>query len=474
MSSEAKEVIQYIRSLERRVSALERLEGGGGGGAPFPGFGDAEGQPVDVAAASADGTSLSASRRDHAHTIGAGVVTSTMLADGAALAEILDDDGAGSGLDADLLDGQEGAYYLPAGTYTAADLLSKLLSVDGAGSGLDADLLDGVQGAGYAKLSPPTSDVGYISVDDDLYARGGGANGVRVGYTGVRIKAPDGTAGWSRGISMFSPDEVTQLAQFGFYGVTTAGVAALTNAFIGPNNSTPWQKWTNASSYIATPLHIDGALTFDSTNLDIYHGTDGVLRNYKNGTSYLKLGIGQTANAAQALYFYSQADSGLSAYMVRNSGANGSLEWRQYGTGNFLLRTIDAAAIVLSTADTVRMTVDADGDVGIGTTTPRGTFHVFDGVGYHMFVSKTNITTTAQTIIPDGTGDVTEYLHIDATYVSGGVAFSLSAGVVPGITTNSNVGTETFQLALSAGGALTVKRTAGTNAGSLSAHLRWV
>ena len=37
--------------------------------------------------------------------------------------------------------------------YTAADVLTKLLTVDGAGSSLDADLLDGVQGASYATLT---------------------------------------------------------------------------------------------------------------------------------------------------------------------------------------------------------------------------------------------------------------------------------------------------------------------------------
>jgi len=52
-------------------------------------------------------------------------------------------DGSGSGLDADLLDGQHGAYYLPAATYTAADALAKIKTVDGAGSGLDAELLAG-------------------------------------------------------------------------------------------------------------------------------------------------------------------------------------------------------------------------------------------------------------------------------------------------------------------------------------------
>jgi hypothetical protein len=62
-------------------------------------------------------------------------------------------DGAGSLYDADLLDGQEGAYYLAAAAYTAADVLAKLLTVDGTGSGLDADLLDGQSSAYYAAAS---------------------------------------------------------------------------------------------------------------------------------------------------------------------------------------------------------------------------------------------------------------------------------------------------------------------------------
>lgn len=41
------------------------------------------------------------------------------------------------------------AGYLAASSYTAADVLAKLLTVDGAGSGVDADLLDGQQGSYY-------------------------------------------------------------------------------------------------------------------------------------------------------------------------------------------------------------------------------------------------------------------------------------------------------------------------------------
>jgi len=67
------------------------------------------------------------------------------------LSKLLTVDGAVSGVDADLLDGQHGSYYLAASAYTAADVLSKLLTVDGAGSGVDADTLDGINGAAFVR-----------------------------------------------------------------------------------------------------------------------------------------------------------------------------------------------------------------------------------------------------------------------------------------------------------------------------------
>lgn len=85
----------------------------------------------------------------------------------ALLAKLVTVDGAGSGLDADLLDGQHGAYYadiptrlgfnpLNAATYTALDVRGKLITVDGSGSGVDADLLDGQEGSYYRDLGNST------------------------------------------------------------------------------------------------------------------------------------------------------------------------------------------------------------------------------------------------------------------------------------------------------------------------------
>lgn len=45
---------------------------------------------------------------------------------------------------------------LASSSYTAADVLSKLLTVDGAASGLDSDLLDGQHGSYYAPVASPT------------------------------------------------------------------------------------------------------------------------------------------------------------------------------------------------------------------------------------------------------------------------------------------------------------------------------
>jgi hypothetical protein len=51
--------------------------------------------------------------------------------------------------------------------YTAADVLTKLLTVDGAGSGLDADLLDGNSSAAFA-LASHDHDSDYQPLDSDL------------------------------------------------------------------------------------------------------------------------------------------------------------------------------------------------------------------------------------------------------------------------------------------------------------------
>ena len=72
-------------------------------------------------------------------------------------------DGAGTGLDADKLDGQHGSFYqnaanlnagtIPQARIAASDILTLMQTVDGASSGLDADLLDGYEASAFARLN---------------------------------------------------------------------------------------------------------------------------------------------------------------------------------------------------------------------------------------------------------------------------------------------------------------------------------
>ncbi len=88
--------------------------------------------------------------------------------------------GAQSVSNADTVDGKHASAFataaqgvkadnaLPAASYTAADVLAKVKTVDGVGSGLDADLLDGQQGSYYQPASSAitTGNIGSQSVSN--------------------------------------------------------------------------------------------------------------------------------------------------------------------------------------------------------------------------------------------------------------------------------------------------------------------
>lgn len=95
-----------------------------------------------------------------------------LAGDGAAfLAGILAVDGAGSGIDADLLDGHHAADFVLAASYTAADVLAKIKTVDGNGSGLDADTFRGLVPGDFATAAAIAA--AYQPIDADLTAIAG-------------------------------------------------------------------------------------------------------------------------------------------------------------------------------------------------------------------------------------------------------------------------------------------------------------
>lgn len=78
-------------------------------------------------------------------------------------------DGSGSGLDADMLDGLNSSAFLQLANFIGSEILSRLVTVDGSGSGLDADLLDGYHASSFDRVVDQnlTDDGGYI-----VYASG--------------------------------------------------------------------------------------------------------------------------------------------------------------------------------------------------------------------------------------------------------------------------------------------------------------
>jgi hypothetical protein len=106
-----------------------------------------------VAARGADGT-LKAATPAATDDLTTKAYTDALVTAAALLAKILTVDGAGSGLDADLLDGQHGAYYLNAGNLNAGTV--PLAQIPATLTGKSADQLDGYDagnGAGQIPIS---------------------------------------------------------------------------------------------------------------------------------------------------------------------------------------------------------------------------------------------------------------------------------------------------------------------------------
>lgn len=115
------------------------------------------------------------------------------------LSKLLTVDGAGSGLDADLLDGISSAGFVAASAYTATDVLSKLLTVDGTGSGLDADLLDGLSSAAFLQSASSADLVAIEALSSTGFAVRTGTNAwatrANTGSASITVTNGDGAAG---------------------------------------------------------------------------------------------------------------------------------------------------------------------------------------------------------------------------------------------------------------------------------------
>ncbi len=139
--------------------------------------------------------------------------------------QVKEDDGAGSGVDADLLDGLHAASFAASShTHGAAEILPTILGADGAGSGLDADLLDGKQAnqlwstSGNSSTTPGTNFLGTTDTNS-FEIKVNSTRAIRIEPTGFSPNIIGGYSGnsvgsnWgstiSGGGSDLSPNRVT-------------------------------------------------------------------------------------------------------------------------------------------------------------------------------------------------------------------------------------------------------------------------
>jgi hypothetical protein len=188
------------------------------------------------------------------------LIGATQLADGAVLGELLGDDGAGSGLDADLLDGLNStAFALAAHTHSGADIVSGtvadariaatiardseimtiVLAGDGPGSGLDADLLDGLSSSALWQLggnAGTTPGAQFLGTTDNqpLEIKVNGMRALRLEPTGDSTLDPDILPDGAPNVIGGAPNNVVAA---GVVGATIAGGGATNlDGFARPNS----------------------------------------------------------------------------------------------------------------------------------------------------------------------------------------------------------------------------------------------
>ncbi len=199
----------------------------------------------------------------------------------------------------------------------------------------------------------------------------------------------------------------------------------------------------------------------DRVNIPLTSGTNGKGLRIGDATNQYANFQGLDLSSNSYIFFSTNRQYDGSAWQQLNARAAGLVQITQDA---LTFATFPAS----SSVPTVRFKIDNAGNVGIGTVTPQGPLHAVGAGGGFMFLSLSGVNGTLQTPVVAGT--VTYGVYGRAAIRSSQPAtnasdFSAGGGALlaPGSSVALTVGADTITIAVTAGGAITVQRTAGSN-----------
>jgi hypothetical protein len=202
----------------------------------------------------------------------------------------------------------------------------------------------------------------------------------------------------------------------------------------------------------------DGPTTLDDRlNLPLTSGTNGKGLRFGDSTNQYANLQGLDLSSNSFIFFSTNRYYDGTNWQQLNTRAAGLLQITQDA---LTYATFPAA----SSTPTTRLTIDNSGNVGIGASSPQGKLHAVGAGGGFLFLSANAVDGTLQTLAVAGTvAQSAAFWLYDRNNTSPFGFVQISGNMLSLGQTFPITNTDTVTVAVTAGGAITVQRTAGTN-----------